>query len=200
MRKALLALPVVALSACATLPWLSAPPHYDYSQQALIGPGYPIGRIARPQGFELFNVYEDQYAQKHATGHGIADVSMAIASWVSETGDTAFASGSFHGAAVGSYYSPTDGSDGYEFVGRQRFQYTFEKGRYHDIVFGGVAAVPENAPTCATAVSLVTYSRDRRKRVVFDYAEGIPCDRLAMLFKQNDEALKQRAYRAFGIR
>ena len=120
-------------------------------------------------------------------------------SWVKPSAETAVATVLHQGADPGSHWRPWLESDGYEFVGQHRIQYQMQTGRYNEFS-GDPASTPSAAPDCAASAYMITYSRDRQKRTVFTYTEGRECDRLSTFGNRDAEALRQRAYQAFGLR
>lgn len=200
MKQAVTILVAASLTGCASLP-SSEPPRYDHAQQTLIAPGYPVERVRTPPGFEFADLYEESRRQDHdsPTDHGSARVEELGVVWVKRTGQTGVATVLHQAASQGSYWLPWRGSDGYEFIGDRRFQYQVQSGGYDD-VSGDAASTPRAAPECAINANMVTYSRDRQKRSVFTYTEGRGCDQLAAFGQRDAEALRQRAYQAFGLR
>ncbi len=189
------------VSGCANLPGQSQPPYYDYQQQALIGPGYPIERVPTPLGFQFESIFSDSRQQAHA---GPGDTESAQlqeygVAWATDDGATAVATALHQGLDMDSRWRPWMGADGYEFVSGHRFQHLHLQGPYGEVA-GDPDTFPANAPECGVSANFITYSPDRRKRTVFTYAEGIECSQLATLGIQDRTNLRHRAYRAFGLR
>jgi len=199
MKHVVALLAVASLSACAAIPQ-SEPPRYSYSQQAMIAPGYPVERVAMPAGFEFADLIQDKRRQEHDSpgDMGSANVTEIGVSWVNGSGETAVATVLHQGVGVGSYWQPWLGSDGYEFVGSRKIQYLMQKGPYQE-VSGDPASMPQAAPECAIGTAMLTYSRDRKRKTTFTYTEGESCDNLASFGQRDAEALRQRAYQAFGL-
>lgn len=190
------------VSGCAGMEALQQePPHYSHPDTALIGSAYPVERIDRPQGFALADIYEANREQEHDSpdDHGKARVTEAGVSWLSRADNTAIATAMHQGASPGSIWLPWDESDGFEFVGDLRIQYEMFAGDYKDVT-GDPASIPKVAPDCAAATHLATHSKDRQRRTIMTYAEGMPCNDLAGFGESDKEQLRERAYRVLGLK
>lgn len=179
----------------------SEPPHYNRVQHALIAEGYPIERIDMPRGFEFADIYMADRTQEHdaPSDYGQARISEAGVSWLNRENNTAIATAFHQGTAQGSFWLPWDESDGFEFVGGLRFQYGMYRGNYTEVTGDG-ASVPGTAPDCAVATHLMSHSADRRRRTTLTYAEGTPCNELSKFSQSDERALRERAYRLFGLK
>lgn len=189
-----------ALAGCASLPGQTEPPHYSYSQQAMIAQGFPVEHVAMPSGFEFADIYEESRRQSHerADDPGSAQIDEHGVSWVNRSGSTAVATVLHQRVGAGSYWQPWLGADGYEFVGGRKFQYLSQAGPYLE-VSGDPASTPPQAPECAVNTILLTHSRDRQEKTIFTYTEGRPCSELAALGERDAEQLRQQAYTLFGL-
>lgn len=202
MKTAITILVAGLVSGCAaSSPFSSNPPHYDYSQKALIGKGYPVERIKPPHEFEFSNRYNSKRREEHTrvTDHGSANIVEVGVAWISNDGSTATATAMHRGLSRGSMWDPWNTADGYEFVGSHRVQYQTRTGKFYDVT-GDNKSIPDAAPDCAASSHLLISNATRSKQTIFTYTEGRPCDELATFSKRDASAQRQRAYRVFGIR
>lgn len=201
MKKVFLAALVGSLTGCSAMESMKAePPHYDYSRQALVGEGFPVEVIHTPPGFEFADVYQAERKQAHdrADDGVVARVQEGGAVWVSRQGGTVVATAMHQKASPGSAWLPWNEADGYEFAGGHRVQYGNYTGAYADVA-GDAASIPQGAPGCAAASHFLLKSKDRSRRTVFTFVEGVPCDEVSALSRRDADDQRRRAYRAFGI-
>ncbi|MDR5867914.1 hypothetical protein [Halomonas koreensis] len=186
-----------ALAGCASLPGQNEPPHYDYQQQAVIAPGFPIERVDQPAGYSFSGVETNSdVAEYSAWDSGSGQINSHWTAWQSLEGTISVAQAGYLWVDGQTYMKPPQSSQGYEFVNGRKVLHMFDAGRYE--VVAGIA--PEGAPDCAYATGLAITSRDARRRYVSTLTEGISCDELGNVTPSDRQAQLERTYRVMGLK
>lgn len=197
MKRFALAGIALLLSGCAATSTTSQAPYYDEGQEALIGEGYPAPRIKPPGNFSLVKRYDDARAQPGSNAINSREIG---ATWVDSEDLTAVATALYQELDEGYQWGAGDSIEGTEFVSGTRFEYAAGDGLYQDVT-GDIDFIPNGAPECAQSIALVSYSEDRSKRTVLTYTEGLAfCVNRLVLNQRTGDALRERAYQAFGLR
>jgi hypothetical protein len=187
------------ISGCASTGYGTSP-EYDYQQNALIAPGYPVERINDPDGATLLNTSAEKAREDYEDGaDGSARTETLVASWINETENivgVVYYRGILGGYATGEYWLDWDESDGTEMIDGKTFEYAMLSGNYRDVVNLDNAS---NLPDCGVATILRTVSPRRDRLTGFEYTEEVPCGALARFSNSDEKALRERAYRFFHI-
>jgi hypothetical protein len=197
---------IVAVSAallfagCASTMTPTQQPYYDAQSGSVFAEGFPVSRISPPSHFEYQRNHAESSQREHSTPgpSGSADTESYGYAWVDAGNDTAVMTALLESLDSGSRFLPQSASSGYEFKGDQRFIYNERWGRYSDMA-GDASVIPANAPECAATVDLLAVSRNERQRFVGVYSEGVPCDEVNRLSRNDWDQLRQRAYGAYGV-
>lgn len=185
------------LSGCAGLQ--SEPPHYNYAEQALIAPGFPVERVDKPAGYRFVKIEDGRERQEYtqASDQGSTLESVKVVAWNTAHGNTAVMTAGVVWLTGDSHYLPWNDSDGYEFIGRDRVQYKYTQGRYQDVV-PDVSLMPEGVPDCAYSITMV--SRNVRKKFVGTYTQGVTCYDMPLLTSYHREQQREEAFELFGLK
>ncbi|MCD6006923.1 hypothetical protein [Halomonas sp. IOP_31] len=190
------------LTGCAGMPGSHEPPHYDYNQQAIIAPGYPVERVDQPAGYTYAAIESTSASKEYskAWDSGSGRMSDYGVGWNSDEGGTSVVVALFRSVDPQSYMFPLEDTDGFEFIDGNRVQYAFQEGRYRDVVGNAPDLIPGNAPGCAHGVYLVATSSDARRRFIGTLSDGLPCDELGQVTSLDREQQLDRAFRLMGLR
>lgn len=193
-------LAAATLSGCASFSG-SEPPHYDYSQQAAIAPGFPVKRVDQPPGYQLAGVETLSYQQGQdgavsSSGARIDDVAVA---WHSPEDRTSVVAVVFREVAAPAYFLPAPSAESRATLGDATVDHVFQKGRYRGVAGTANGLVPDGAPGCAYGTGLIVTASDARHRMIGSLSEGLPCNELNTLTPADRHAQLQRAYRLLGL-
>ena len=195
----------IALAGCASTITSREAPEYDYASHSLVGPGYPVERVIRPDGFSLVDTASETTREDPDFSPGAKGklrVTEARAVWISRDGDTAVAGAMQLGLDARTsrgYWQPWSESQGTETVSGERYQYAMYAGSYDDVVWYP-NTIPNDAPGCGVGVQFQRDSTNREKRTRLIYSEGINCDELVSYGRNDERRLRERALRILGIK
>ena len=197
------------ISGCAST-GINQAPEYSQRQNALLAPGYPVERIDDPDGARLVGSSSDRSREDYGTNLGNyfdkADVTQALAMWIHTDDDyvVAIANDDYIVAIAHhrglrdnrAYWDGLEDSDGSEEVGGKRFQYAMRSGLYEELISLTVSRKP---PECGVSVALQAPVYRSNKATYLEYTEGIPCGAIPRHGEAEQKALRERAYRFFGL-
>lgn len=187
------------ISGCASTGYGTSP-EYNYQQNALIAPGYPVERINDPDGATLLDTSAEKAREDYGDStYGSARTETFTASWVNQNENivgAVYYRGILGGYATGEHWLDWDDSAGSETVDGKTFEYAMYSGNYKDVVNLENAS---NLPDCGVATVLRTVSSRNDRLTVLEYTEEVPCDALTRFSTSDEKALRERAYRFFQI-
>ena len=199
-RRCVYLLVLGLISGCAST-GINQAPEYSQRQNALLAPGYPVERIDDPEGATLVGSSSDKSREDYGTNLGNyfdkADVTQALAMWVDTDDD--YVVGIAHHRGLGdnrAYWDGLEDSDGIEEAGGKRFQYAMRSGLYEELISITVSRKP---PECGVSMALQAPVYRHHKATYLEYTEGIPCGAIPRHGEAEQSALRERAYRFFGI-
>ena len=199
-RKCVYLLVLGLISGCAST-GINQAPEYSQRQNAFLAPGYPVERIGDPDGARLVDSSSDNYREDYEINRGNpfdkADITEAIAMWVDTDGDYIVAIAQHLGLrdSQASWGGLKD-SEGTEEFGGKRFKYVMRSGVYEELISGTVSRKP---PQCGVSVTLKAPVYRHHKATYLEYTEGIACGEIPRHGEAEQKALRERAYRFFGI-
>lgn len=186
-----------ALAGCAGLQSQDPMPHFNYDQQAVVAPGFPIEWLKAPDGMRM--VYADyENTDRLPFSEGGGTFHERAFTWATGSDGTAVMMAMFR-RGDGLVFQPAMNVDGREMVNGREVGYATETGRYFDLVFWRLA-IPYGSPRCAIGTAVTIHSPDLTKEVIGEFVAGLPCDEVESLTDDEKEAHRQRTYQAFGLR
>ncbi|GAA0586816.1 hypothetical protein ACFQH5_20150 [Halomonas salifodinae] len=187
-----------ALTGCASLPG-SEPPHYDYAQQAVIAPGFPVERVDQPAGYDFVDTERLVSNQSYEDGRGVARMRDFGVGWHTTEGGTSVVSVVFREVDSPAYMHPFAPSNGVDLVGPYRVTYLHDAGAYRDVAGEAPGLIPAGAPGCAYGTFVTITSEDAQRRFIGSYSQGIECDRLGALEPLDWNIQRRNAYQVLGL-
>lgn len=200
--KTIAIISLALLGGCAGMPGSYEPPHYDYGQQAIIAPGFPIERVDQPKGYTFALLHDESTDKGYANAweNGRANVENYAAGWNRREAGSSVATALFQRVDGRSVILPMEGNDGYRFVDGQRITYAFIAGRYPRVAGTAPELIPPGAPGCAYGVYLVATTNDARRRFIGTLADGVACEDLAGITSVDQQDQLERAIGLLGLR
>ena len=197
MKYASLLLAVSLLTGCAGMTTQPEPPSYDYSQRAILAPGFPVERIELLPGYVYANGQSKRSTNDHASASEQGQNRLQRSVYALSGNDYRLATIYLNRTDANSRFTPLTNSEDYEFVAGEKVSYLFRRGVYRDVV-DFPALIPEGAPQCAYATDIAITSRDRRHRYVVSLANGVACN--APVSDRDRQAQRETAYRIANLR
>ena len=199
-RRCVYLLVLGLISGCAST-GINQPPEYSQRQNALLAPGYPVERINDPDGAKLVDSSAGESREDYDSSIGNsfdkANITEAVAMWIDTDGEYIVAFAQHVGLRDNqASWDGLEDSDGTEEVGGKRFQYAMSSGVYEELISGTVSRKP---PQCGVSVTFKAPVYRHHKATFLEYTEGIPCGAITRHGEAEQSALRERAYRFFGI-
>jgi len=184
MRFTLLSLSALIVAGCATTQPELIPPRYDADAHAVLAGDYAMQRLELPDGLQLAGYLDNP----NANGFVFSDQSATTL----ELGYLKQAMPAESRGLIADGYRADQLKDG-------TVQYSFGKGRYADLV-DNADLIPDSAPDCAAAVSVIVSDKASPGVVVTAYLEGRGCDTLDDFGNYQRNQLKHTAYELLGLK
>lgn len=175
----------------------SEPPRYDYSQRAIIAPGFPVERIELLPSFIYANDESSRSTNDYASAAEQGQSRLQRSVYILNGNDHRLATIYLNRTDPNSRFTPLTNSQDYEFVSGEKVSYLFRRGVYLDVA-DYPDFIPEGAPRCAYATDIAVTSKDGRHRYVVSLADAVSCD--APISDRDRKAQREAAYRIANLK